>query len=340
MGDVHDLDHIKLDLNDHPASSSSAAPAKPAQNPASRIQTAKINHKLEYYLALVGASKGVALTKLVEDLLGSAGIYVFGEILETKPIQELASHPTDASYHELLEIFAYGTWKDYRQRQAHLPKLNDQQLAKLKLLSILTRASHSRIIPYSELMEELEIGETQALEELIIDGIYSGLLGGRLDQKYSRLEVETSVGRDVKLRPLGASSALPKSTQDGDVDMDAADAPGVSHDNTLAKLHAQLADWRDCSARVIEQLDAQISLIRQKDQAKLEHQAAHSATVEALSHSVYSSVMSSSLSGHHKFGRKGKDKDAVDAPLSSDHQMDIDEHDAGTISKTRKRTRP
>ncbi|WAQ92655.1 hypothetical protein PtA15_17A137 [Puccinia triticina] len=327
MGDVHDLDHIKLDLNDHPASSSSAAPAKPAQNPASRIQTAKINHKLEYYLALVGASKGVALTKLVEDLLGSAGIY-------------LASHPTDASYHELLEIFAYGTWKDYRQRQAHLPKLNDQQLAKLKLLSILTRASHSRIIPYSELMEELEIGETQALEELIMDGIYSGLLGGRLDQKYSRLEVETSVGRDVKLRPLGASSALPKSTQDGDVDMDAADAPGVSHDNTLAKLHAQLADWRDCSARVIEQLDAQISLIRQKDQAKLEHQAAHSATVEALSHSVYSSVMSSSLSGHHKFGRKGKDKDAVDAPLSSDHQMDIDEHDAGTISKTRKRTRP
>ncbi|KNE87098.1 hypothetical protein PSTG_19527, partial [Puccinia striiformis f. sp. tritici PST-78] len=108
-----DLDHINLDLNDHPSSSSTAPkPIAPVVNRS--IQTNKINHKLEYYLALIGSSKGVALVKLIEDLLGSSGIYVFGEILETKPIQELASHPTDASYHELLMLFAYGTWKDYR----------------------------------------------------------------------------------------------------------------------------------------------------------------------------------------------------------------------------------
>ncbi|KAA1107440.1 hypothetical protein PGT21_013931 [Puccinia graminis f. sp. tritici] len=356
MGDVHDLDHIKLDLDDKPSSSVASKTAQQQSSTGANrsIQTAKINHKLEYYLALIGSSKGVALLKLIEDLLGSNGIYVFGEILETKPIQELAAHPTDASYYELLEIYAYGTWKDYWERQDHLPKLNEPQIAKLKLLSIIARASHSRIIPYNELMEELEIDETQALEELIIDGIYSGLLGGRLDQKYSRLEIESSVGRDVRLRrPLDAKPKSTSMTTDGDVDMDTNDGPLVLPSNTLAELHSKLASWRESSGQLLEQLDARINLIRQKDQAKLDQQVTQAATIETLSHAVYTSLLSSSSSSvHHTSssfkshsgggsgsGRKGKEKDTID-PFSSDHQMEIDEHDTVSTSKTRKRTRP
>jgi len=354
MGDVHDLDHIKLDLNDQPSSSS---PPKPAQTPANwSTQTAKINHKLEYYLTLIASSKGVALLKLIHDLLASNGVYVFGEILESKPIQELANHPTDAQYYELLEIFAYGTWRDYRERQDHLPELNEHQISKLKLLSILARASHSKIIPYSELLEELEIDETQALEELIIDGIYSGLLGGRLDQKYLRLEVESSVGRDVKLRPLKSTQAqLASKSADEDVEMDNNDGGRVvvKPSNTLADLHAQLASWRDSTANVLKQLDQQIDSIRQKDQAKLDQQARHTATIESLSQTIYYSLFSSSSSSssssqynnHPKnntggsSNRKGKDKDIFDSSLSS--EMDIDELDShAASSKTRKRTRP
>lgn len=354
MGDVHDLDHIKLDLNDQPSSSS---PPKPAQTPANwSTQTAKINHKLEYYLTLIASSKGVALLKLIQDLLASNGVYVFGEILESKPIQELANHPTDAQYHELLEIFAYGTWGDYRERRDHLPELNEHQISKLKLLSILARASHSKIIPYSDLLEELEIDQTQALEELIIDGIYSGLLGGRLDQKYSRLEVESSVGRDVRLRPLKRRQArLASKSADEDVEMENNDGRVVvTPSNTLVDLHAQLASWRDSIANVLTQLDQQIDSIRQKDQAKLDQQARHTATIESLSQTIYYSLFSSSSSSsssqHNNYqknntggssNRKGKDKDTVDSSLSSDHQMDIDELDNHMgSSKTRKRTRP
>ncbi|PLW15413.1 hypothetical protein PCASD_10863 [Puccinia coronata f. sp. avenae] len=375
MGDVHDLDHIKLDLNEQPCTSQSALPVpaaahQPSSSSTRSSQTAKINPKLEYYLALIASSKGVALQKLIRDLLASSGIYVFGEILQAKPIQELATHPTDASYYELLEIFAYGTWKDYRERQAHLPELNEQQISKLKLLSIITRASRSRIIPYSELLEELEIDGAQAVEELIIDGIYSGLLGGRLDQKYSRVEVETSVGRDVRFNkqpvvgvvaesPGPADGGARTNDHDPDVAMDANDVPPAttappssSPHNTLLELHAKLAAWRDSTGCVLAQLDEQIERIRHKDQVKLEQQAAQSAAVESLSHAVYSSLLgsssssSSSMSAAYKnssggSGRKGKDKDVLDPLLSSDHQMDIDELEHfPASSKTRKRTRP
>ncbi|KAI9599947.1 hypothetical protein KEM48_000058 [Puccinia striiformis f. sp. tritici PST-130] len=360
MGDVHDLDHIKLDLNDQPSSSSTAP--KPITQVVNRsIQTNKINHKLEYYLALIGSSKGVALVKLIEDLLGSSGIYVFGEILETKPIQELASHPTDASYHELLMLFAYGTWKDYRNRQNELPKLNEQQTSKLKLLTILDRALYSRIISYSDLLEELEITETQALEELIIDGIYSGLLDGRLDQKYLRLEVESSVGRDVKLvvRPPAVHAdptdpTTEKKNVDGDVEMDVNkikdQITNPSSTNSLIELHSKLASWRESTGKVLEQLDEKIHTIRQKDQVRLDQQVAQTTTIETLAQSIYSSILSSSSTSHnhrsnHNGGsgsnRRGKERDNADPLLLSDHQMDLDDHETvRSPSKNRKRTRP
>lgn len=368
---MHDLDHIKLDLNEQPCTAQSALPVpeQPSSSSTRACQTAKINPKLEYYLALIASSKGVALQNLIRDLLASSGIYVFAEILQAKPVQELAAHPTDASYYELLEIFAYGTWKDYRERQAHLPELNEQQISKLKLLSIITRASRSRIIPYSELLEELEIDGAQAVEELIIDGIYSGLLGGRLDQKYSRVEVETSVGRDVRLKKpevvvvgpadVGGGGGAARTSDDPDVAMDANDVPPATTappsrttTNTLLELHAKLAAWRDSTGCVLAQLDEQIERIRHKDQVKLEQQAAQSAAVESLSHAVYSSLLGPSSSSSSSMsaaayknssggsGRKGKDKDVLDPLLSSDHQMDIDELEHFPASKTRKRTRP
>ncbi|POW12154.1 hypothetical protein PSTT_04696 [Puccinia striiformis] len=395
-----DLDHIKLDLNDQPSSSSTAPkPIAPVVNRS--IQTNKINHKLEYYLALIGSSKGVALVKLIEDLLGSSGIYVFGEILETNLSK---SHPTDASYHELLMLFAYGTWKDYRNRPNELPKLNEQQTSKLKLLTILDRALYSRVSPpplknppnienfpqkiftqrnrhdasnffphlltlthndvvrvfmtdisYSDLLEELEITETQALEELIIDGIYSGLLDGRLDQKYLRLEVESSVGRDVKL-VWNPTRLIPQREEklDGDVEMDVNNIKeqiiNPSSTNSLIELHSKLASWRESTGKVLEQLDEKIHTIRQKDQVRLDQQVAQTTTIETLAQSIYSSILSSSSTSHnhrsnHNGGggsnRRGKERDNADPLLLSDHQMDLDDHETvRSPSKNRKRTRP
>lgn len=275
--------------------------------------------------------------KLIEDLLGSDEVYVFGELLESKPIKELALS-TDSSYHELLEIFAYGTWKRYRVRQEHLPKLNGKQTRKLKLLSIVDRASRSKIIQYSDLLEELEIQESQELEELIIDGIYNGLLKARLDQRYSRVEVESCMGRDVQLSVDNAANP-DNGAWNGDVDMNQDD----SHDptarspfanNNLAALRSHLVRWRDCTAKLMAQLDDQIEVIRQRDQEKVEVELAQSTMVETIVQSI-SSTLSPSNNSKTQSSRKGKEKEE----LSSDHQMDIDHHDLSTSTKTRKRTR-
>jgi hypothetical protein len=81
-----------------------------------------------------------------------------------------------------------------------------------------------------------------------------------------------------------------------------------------------------------------------RSQAKLDQQVTQTATIETLSHAVYTSLLSSpSSSVHHTSGsfkshsgggggssRKGKEKDIID-PLSSDHQMEIDEHDTVSV---------
>ena len=68
---------------------------------------------LEQFLLLAKTAKGPAVVELVNQALGAPGVYVFGELLETECIQELAAGP-NASYLQLLEVFAYGTYTDYK----------------------------------------------------------------------------------------------------------------------------------------------------------------------------------------------------------------------------------
>lgn len=53
-------------------------------------------------------------------------------------------------------------------------------------------------IPYSKLLQELDLKNLRELEDIIIDVIYADIVRGKLDQKNSRLEVDYTVGRDIK----------------------------------------------------------------------------------------------------------------------------------------------
>jgi hypothetical protein len=75
--------------------------------------------------------------------------------------------------------------------------LNAAQTTKLKHLSIVTLASHRRILPYTSLLRSLDMPTVRELEDLIIDAIYLDVLRGRLDQKQAQLEVEYTMGRDL-----------------------------------------------------------------------------------------------------------------------------------------------
>lgn len=76
----------------------------------------------------------------------------------------------------LLNIFAYGTFKDYLNDKAsqNLPELSGVKAKKLKYLTIVTLSEKDKCIPYKVLQEELSIQDIRELEDLIIEAIYAG----------------------------------------------------------------------------------------------------------------------------------------------------------------------
>lgn len=83
------------------------------------------------------------------------------------------------NYWELLNIFAYGTFKDYVEKKGalNLPDLTPAQTKKLKYLTIVTLSEKDKCIPYQVLRTELSIVEIRELEDLIIEAIYAGKSG-------------------------------------------------------------------------------------------------------------------------------------------------------------------
>jgi len=152
---------------------------------------------LQQFLSMAKNSKGKAAVAMIMQLLSAPNVLVFGEILEMPHIQQLAE-TEDKKYLELLKIFAYGTYAEYKANAAHLPQLAPSQTRKLKQLTIVSLSADTKSIPYSVLQKELEISEVRELEDLIIDAIYQGIIQGKLDQRTKQLIVESAMGRDLK----------------------------------------------------------------------------------------------------------------------------------------------
>ncbi|NWU54095.1 CSN7A protein, partial [Dromas ardeola] len=127
----------------------------------------------------------------------------------------------------LLTIFAYGTYADYLAEAANLPPLTEAQKNKLRHLSVVTLAAKIKVvalfspkfsfhwdylmlvtvmfpqcIPYSVLLEQLQLKNVRQLEDLVIEAVYADVLRGSLDQRNQRLEVDYSIGRDIRREEL------------------------------------------------------------------------------------------------------------------------------------------
>lgn len=148
------------------------------------------------------SAKGAAAAKLIQDVTGANGVYVFAQLLELPNIRELQKSPEHESSYALLELFAYGTYQDYKAKCANLPSLNQAQTTKLKYLTLASMATQNRILAYSTLLADLEIGTIRELEDLIIDAIYQDIVRGKLDQKEQQFEVELTMGRDLQVSQL------------------------------------------------------------------------------------------------------------------------------------------
>ena len=82
--------------------------------------------------------------------------------------------------------------------QGELPPLTEPMLRKLRLLTISSIATEDRIIKYAKLQEALKIDNVRDLEDLIINGTYSNVIQGKLDQRAAHFEVDFAMARDIK----------------------------------------------------------------------------------------------------------------------------------------------
>lgn len=154
--------------------------------------------KLEPYLLLSKSSKGAGAAKLIQEVTAAPGVYVFSELLDMPNIQELSASPTHSQFYSLLQLFAYKTYMDYVQYKDSLPPLTPAQTLKLKHLTLVSLSMDKRILPYSQLLELLDMQSVRDLEDLIIEAIYQDVIRGKLDQKDNQFEVEYTMGRDVE----------------------------------------------------------------------------------------------------------------------------------------------
>ncbi|XP_050050506.1 COP9 signalosome complex subunit 7b [Dermacentor andersoni] len=172
---------------------------------AAATTTVMQSSQLEQYLLLAKTAKGAAAAELIKQVTEAPGVHVFGELLDMPNIQELANGP-HSSYLNLLNLFAFGTYATYHENKSQFPPLTPAMITKLRHLTIVSLATKTKCIPYSTLLKELDMKNLRELEDLIIDVIYADVVRGKLDQKNNQLEVDYTIGRDI--RPEDVSTII------------------------------------------------------------------------------------------------------------------------------------
>ncbi|XP_046413925.1 COP9 signalosome complex subunit 7b isoform X2 [Neodiprion fabricii] len=179
-----------------------------AMTGASVTEKTSTNNPLEQFVLLAKTAKGAAAVELIKQAVEAPGVNVFGELLDMPNIKELENGPY-AEYWNTLNLFAYGTYKQYLANKDKLFHLTPVQKKKLQHLTIVTLATKSKCIPYSVLLEELDLKNVRDLEDLIIEAVYADIIHGKLDQKNSQLEVDyAGLGRDVRPGDTGAVAEI------------------------------------------------------------------------------------------------------------------------------------
>ena len=156
-----------------------------------------MDNEQEQLLVLCQSHKAKALEMIIEKILANPSIYKFAEFLDVESVQKLGA----ANKHlKTLKLFAYHNYDDYKAGKGYL-KLNDKQLKKLKMLSIVTMAGDSKTLSYKKLKKDLDIKNKQDLEEILLELIYNKLINATLDERNQSIQVEWTYGRDYFYDP-------------------------------------------------------------------------------------------------------------------------------------------
>ena len=165
---------------------------------------------------------------------------------------------------------------------------------------------------------------------MIIDAIYSGLLRGRLDQRFAWFDVDWVTGRDLRLN--GAIVANTESVING-------------ADGTDDAVRTSLRVWRDTVGNVIHLLDERVRQVRQSDAQAAQSRADQTRMVQDVADHILKT--GGSAGGGGRKGKEAIDSGLYISPGRALHrggvtmggdEMDLDVPETST-KQTRKRTR-
>lgn len=127
-------------------------------------------------------------------------------------------------------------------------------------------AHNVQIIPYTTLLSSLSLPSIPALEDLLIEAFYSNVLKGRLDQREARLEVLSSIGRDVRPFALPVTAAAITASGEGgepmELDSNAESSSSSSKKVTspsVQSLTTDLGAWLSTIRMLLTSLDRHIA---------------------------------------------------------------------------------
>uniref|UniRef100_A0AAG5DVU4 PCI domain-containing protein n=1 Tax=Anopheles atroparvus TaxID=41427 RepID=A0AAG5DVU4_ANOAO len=197
------------------------------------------HNPIDQYVLLAKNAKGAACLELIKQVLEAQGVHVFGELLAMPNIQELQNGP-NAGYYHTLNLFAYGTYRQYLENESKLIQLTPAMRRKLQHLTIVSLAIKGKCIPYSELLDELDIKNVRVLEDLIIEAIYADVIHGKIDQKNKQLEVDYAIGRDIRK-------------------------------GNVTEVVSTLQEWSDSCETILSCLETQINRANTEKQKRIKH---------------------------------------------------------------------
>ncbi|XP_027349813.1 COP9 signalosome complex subunit 7 isoform X5 [Abrus precatorius] len=149
------------------------------------------------------APNASALASVLVEATSHPSLFAFSEILALPNLHQLEA-TENSVYLDMLRLFAHGTWSDYKSNAGRLPQLIPDQILKLKQLTVLTLAETYKVLPYDQLMQELDVTNVRELEDFLINEcMYAGIVRGKLDQLRRCFEVQFAAGRDLRPGQLG-----------------------------------------------------------------------------------------------------------------------------------------
>lgn len=158
--------------------------------------TAFSTDRLQHYLRLAQSASASEARSLCLSATSDALLFEFGELLSLPALRALAD-TADAKYHDLLRLFAYGTVDDYRAAPDAFPPLTPAHWDKLRVLTLVSLANGNNDLEYAHLKTSLAVETVRQVEDVVLHAVYSGLVRARMDQRESRVEIVSAVGRDV-----------------------------------------------------------------------------------------------------------------------------------------------